>query len=100
MKNTIATLTFATLVTFLGCTKESSFVSQTPEPATSSATGSTLYGMYGHSSARLSSPNYSHSIPVDTANKIIQSYLTGVGYPSVDTAIRALSFDADTLRAY
>jgi|SRR5690606_3999440 len=31
---------------------------------------------------------------------MIQSYLTGVGYPAVDTAIRSLIFDADTLRAY
>jgi len=44
--------------------------------------------------------DYSQSIPVDTANRMIKSYLDGVGYPMADTAIRALSFDADTLRAY
>jgi hypothetical protein len=31
---------------------------------------------------------------------MLESYLSSVGYPSVDTAIRSLSFDADTLRAY
>jgi hypothetical protein len=97
MKNTCTTVIVVLLITFLGCTKESSYVSQAPQPATA---GGTLYGMYSHSTARLSGPNYSQSISLDTANKMIQSYLTGVGYPAVDTAIRALSFDADTLRAY
>jgi hypothetical protein len=31
---------------------------------------------------------------------MIGSYLQSVGYPAIDTAMRSLSFDADTLRAY
>src|SRR5690606_9809507 len=53
-----------------------------------------------HSNARYLGNGFSESIPIDTANRMIQSYLTGVGYPAVDTAIRSLIFDADTLRAY
>jgi len=49
---------------------------------------------------RLAGPGYSQSIPIDTANKMIQSYLNSVHYPAQDTALRSLSFDADTLRAY
>jgi hypothetical protein len=100
MKNTAGLLIIVTLITFLGCTKESGYVSHTAQPVATATAGGTLAGMYGRNTARLSGLNYSHSISVDTANKMIQSYLTGVGYPSVDTAIRALSFDADTLRAY
>lgn len=51
-------------------------------------------------SARLAGPNYSQSISMDMANNMIQSYLTSVNYPYTDTALRALSFDADTMRAY
>lgn len=53
-----------------------------------------------HNTIRLSGTNYSHSLPVDSANRMLMSYLHSVGYPGVDTALRSLSFDADTLRAY
>lgn len=100
MKKTIATLAVAALITLLACTKESSIVSNTATPSMNASASNSQYNMYGRSYARLSGQNYSQSISVDTANQMIQSYLTGVGYPSVDTAIRALSFDADTLRRY
>ncbi len=101
MNKTISTIAVAALCTILACTKESAIVGHTPDPAASGQSGNNnQYAIYGHSLARLSGPNYSQSIPVDTANRMIQSYLSGVGYPAVDTAIRALSFDADTLRAY
>jgi hypothetical protein len=100
MKNAITTLALATLCAIAACTKESATVSNTPAPLLASPSGGSQYGIYGHSFARLSGPDYSQSIPVDTANRMIKSYLDGVGYPMADTAIRALSFDADTLRAY
>ena len=53
-----------------------------------------------HSNARLTGDKYSQSISLDTANRMISSYLTSVNYPYQDTAIRSLSFDADTLRRY
>jgi hypothetical protein len=49
---------------------------------------------------RLTGQYYSSSISIDTANKMIGSYLQSVGYPQRDTTIRALSFDADTIRNY
>lgn len=58
-----------------------------------------LHGTHA-STSRLTLAGNSQSIPVDTANMMLNSYLRSVGYPSVDTAVRSLSFDADTLRAY
>ncbi len=52
------------------------------------------------SAARLVGAMYSQPIQIDTANRMIASYLESVGYPNVDTAVRSLSFDADTLRSY
>jgi hypothetical protein len=50
--------------------------------------------------ARLVGAQYSQPIQIDTANRMISSYLESVGYPQVDTAVRSLAFDADTLRSY
>jgi len=52
-----------------------------------------------HSTARVGA-GYSQSVTLDEANKMISSYLTSVNYPYQDSAIRSLSFDADSLRAY
>lgn len=43
---------------------------------------------------------YSASIPVDSANRMIQSYLYSINYPATDVNLRSLSFDADSMRAY
>ena len=43
---------------------------------------------------------YSQPIPVDSANRMIQSYLTSIGYPEENMEIRSWAFDADTLRNY
>lgn len=43
---------------------------------------------------------YSQPIPVDTANKMIQSYLTSIDYPDSNSEIRSWAFNADTLRNY
>jgi hypothetical protein len=53
-----------------------------------------------NSTARLVPADYSQPISLDTANRMIGSYLASVGYPYRDTAVRSLSFDADTLRSY
>ena len=53
-----------------------------------------------HSNARITGVDYSQPISLDEGNKMIGSYLQSVNYPYQDTALRALSFDADTLRAY
>lgn len=50
--------------------------------------------------ARIVGAQYSQPIQIDTANRMIASYLESVGYPQVDTAVRSLAFDADTLRSY
>ena len=98
MNRTLAVLTLVTMYLIMGCTKNSSTIGSTPVPASQSHVG--RYGMYGHSNARYSGSGYSQSIPVDTANNMIQSYLFSVNYPTTDTALRSLTFDADTLRAY
>lgn len=55
----------------------------------------------GITNARVvSASDFSQPISIDTANRMIASYLASVNYPYVDTSVRSLSFDADTLRAY
>lgn len=39
-------------------------------------------------------------VPVDSANKMIQSYLNSIGYPTTDTNLLSLSINADSLRSY
>lgn len=93
MKNNILAIAVFIGVLFYSCTKKSGTVSDTAIPAGAAAHGA-------QSNARFSGPHYSQSIPLDTANSMIGSYLSSINYPSVDTAIRSLSFDADTLRGY
>ena len=50
--------------------------------------------------ARQVGAGYSQPISLDTANRMISSYLRSVNYPVVDTAVRSLAFNADTIRAY
>lgn len=44
--------------------------------------------------------NYSQTIPIDTANRMILSYLHSIHYETNTNAIRSWSFNADTLRNY
>lgn len=53
-----------------------------------------------YENARQVGAGYSQPISLDTANRMIASYLQSVNYPIVDTAVRSLAFNADTLRAY
>lgn len=99
MKQTLTTLTLITLLTILSCKKDSDISQGTLFSATPVQSIS-QHIMAGHTNGRYSGSGYSQPIPVDTANKMVLSYLQGVGYPSVDTATRSMVFDADTLRAY
>lgn len=75
-----------------GCKKE---VAETPAPPAASASGKTArYALKG------ADYEYSASMPIDSANRMIQSYLNSVNYPATDTALRALTFNADSLREY
>jgi hypothetical protein len=70
---------------------------------TSLATGSNT-GKHSLTSMARFSPgggiDYSQPISKDSANRMIQSYLTSINYPANDTTLTSLSFDADTLRSY
>jgi len=49
---------------------------------------------------RISGPGYSQLISKDSANRMIQSYLNSINYPSNDSTLRYLMFDADSLRNF
>lgn len=97
MKKICTSAAFIAFCFILACSKETAPVSSIPAPR---AEISGSYSWPGQHSAMRLGAGFSQSIPVDTANSMITSYLGSVGYPSVDTALRSLSFDADTLRAY
>ncbi|MBS1616640.1 MAG: hypothetical protein JST06_11050 [Bacteroidetes bacterium] len=94
MKHTILLASSALLLAFTACNRQEA----TTPGANQVKTYSTSNVM--HNAARFEGTGYSQSIPIDTANKMIGSYLSSVGYPYADTTIRSLSFNADTLRAY
>lgn len=48
----------------------------------------------------LSTPVAGEFIPVDSANKMILSYLTSIHFAQNDTDLHSLIFDADSLRAF
>jgi len=53
-----------------------------------------------NSNSRIVGAEFSQPISLDTANRMITSYLNSVNYPQMDTAVRSLAFNADTLRSY
>jgi hypothetical protein len=57
-------------------------------------------GLLPKNQFRYSGNDYSQHIPIDSANRMIGSYLTSIGYPSVDTGIRHMIFNADTMRNF
>ena len=73
---------------------------QNIDPNADTTKVSTTNSRAANSAARVVGALYSQPIKIDTANRMIASYLESVGYPQVDTAVRSLSFDADTLRSY
>jgi hypothetical protein len=95
----IFSLTAAAIALCVGLTACSSKQSFDPNADTNKASTASNQSK-AHSAARLVGSLYSQPIQIDTANRMIASYLESVGYPQVDTAVRSLSFDADSLRAY
>ena len=91
----------AALFTFslVACSKDPDTFKSTPTPVSTQNSNFHSYGV-GNSRSRYAGSDYSQSIPISAANSMIQSYLESVSYPSTDTALRSLTFDADTLRAY
>ncbi len=75
------------------CSKKNQGAVQ-PVAPTAGQTPYTGYALRG------TNDDYSASIPVDSANRMIGSYLTSIGYPGNDSSLRSLSFDADSMRAY
>lgn len=96
MKRSLILIAFALAIGIVGCQKESN-----DQPASAQAGASTSPTHPGRSGlARVSGTNYSHAIKKDTANRMINSYLTSINYTENDSTLRSLSFDADTMRAY
>jgi len=63
-------------------------------PRNSSDNGNDHHGPW-HSGLTTSQP-----IPIDSANKMITSYLTSINSAGTDTNLQSLIINADTLRAY
>ena len=49
---------------------------------------------------RFSGSDYSQTISIETANEMINSYLTSIDYENSPYGLRSFVFDADTLRSY
>ncbi len=90
-------LTIISAALIYGCSKEKSSSNVQPLPNTGSGHNTSYrgYGLRG-----TFNDDYSASIPVDSANRMIESYLTSINYPANDSGLRSLSFSADSLRAY
>lgn len=43
---------------------------------------------------------YKHLVSLEDANRMIKSYLNGIGYPQNQSAIRSWTLDADALRSF
>jgi len=97
MKSTL--LLFTAAVTF--CTVISSCNRESNDAPGSGATTTVVPNTaITNNRARLVASEFSQPISLDTANKMIASYVSSVGYPARDTAVRSLAFNADTMRAY
>lgn len=85
----------ACIALIYGCKKESTDLA--PKPASVSLNQTSSYAGYA---LKGTDDDYSRSIPVDSANRMISSYLTSIDYPSNETSLRSLAFSADSLRDY
>jgi len=80
------------LVAYLSsCQKESSKEQKEEEPSKE---------FIGGFVSTINMTNYSRMIPVDSANKMILSYLNSINYQTDDSKIRSLLYNADSLRKY
>lgn len=100
--STLLSISFITLLSVGACTKDEpalpAISTSSAATADQSATPTSPFSLAGL--ARYAGEDYSQSISVTLANEMIGSYLSSVSYPSYDTALRSLTFDADTLRGY
>jgi hypothetical protein len=95
MKSTFLLTSAAALCLFTACNKPNAG----SNPTTDATRTVVVNPEVRHSNARMGAA-YSQPISLETANEMIGSYLKSVNYPYQDSAIRSLSFDADSLRAY
>ena len=96
MKQTIILASAALAFAFTACNRQEA----PADPGANSVKTYVTNGGNISSAGRLVGEGFSQSIAIDTANRMISSYLQSVGYPYADTTIRSLAFNADTLRAY
>lgn len=86
---------FACIALIYGCKKENAEVA--PQSSSVSLHQQSSYAGYA---LKGTDDDYSRTIPVDTANRMINSYLTSIDYPTNETTLRSLAFSADSLRDY
>ena len=91
---------YISLVAFLAFIVVSCNRSAVTEPGSDSTKVKVPNKTITQGNLRIVTAAYSQPISIDTANRMIASYLESVNYPYQDTAVRSLAFDADTLRAY
>ena len=85
---------FIALFLLYGCTKKDV---ANVQPSSLGMNSTASYSGYAKKGA---DGGFSKSISVDSANRMIESYLYSINYPANDSGLRSLSFNADTLRAY
>lgn len=95
MKQTILLASAALAFAFTACNRQ-----EAADPGANAVKTYAPNTTVMHNAGRLVGDGFSKSIGIDTANRMIASYLESVGYPYADTSIRSLAFNADTLRAY
>lgn len=101
MKRTFAFITLYAFILIMACSKKNSDVA-TVNP-TSSASNSGQASSYPYlGNARFSIVDSLHSqyIPMDSANKMISSYLTSINTTHNDSDLHSISINADSLRKY
>ena len=87
--------------TFIGACKKERETSVVPIQTTTDTNPLYVPTNFDLSSlSRYAGEQYSQSISITSANAMISSYLSSIHFPAMDTAIRSLAFDADTLRSY
>jgi hypothetical protein len=96
MNKTILLASAALAFAFTACNRQEAAV----DPGANNVKTYTPNTSVMHNAGRLVGEGFSKSIAIDSANKMIGSYLSSVGYPYADTAVRSLAFNADTLRSY
>lgn len=93
MKNSLSVIAACILLTGFSACRQFNSLSDLLPGSKASAQGIA-------SSSGMEKEQNSQPIPVDTANRMIMSYLRSIEYETNRTAIRSWAFNADTLRHY